>query len=172
MAKRVTDLPAAMQRGHDHDRCVEQALSAAAELCARRGARLTRLRRRVLELVWQSHAPLGAYALLDMLRADGRRAMPPTVYRALEFLLEQKLIHRVASLNAYVGCVNPRRPHGGQYLICRECGIVAEMDDEGIAGAIAASARDLGFTVAQQSVEVTGLCVNCAASEGEIAHVH
>ena len=172
MAKRITDLPAAMQRGHDHDRCIEEALSAAVELCARRGVRLTKLRRRVLELVWHSHAPLGAYTLLDMLRADGRKAMPPTVYRALEFLLEQKLIHRIASLNAFVGCVNPREPHSGQHLICRRCGIVAEMDDAGIAGAIAASARELRFSVARQLVEVTGLCVNCAAPGSEAAHVH
>ncbi len=98
--------------------------------------------------------------------------MPPTVYRALDFLLQQKLIHRIASLNAYIGCIDPgrphsgqhlicRRPHSGQHLICRLCGTVAEVDEEAISGAIAASARDLQFSVERQTVEVTGICVNC-----------
>ncbi len=161
MASQKGSLPAAMRRGHDHARCIEEALTLAAELCASRGARLTELRRTVLEFVWQSHAPLGAYAILDMLSAEGRRAMPPTVYRALDFLLQQKLIHRIASLNAYIGCIDPRRPHNGQHLICRLCGTAAEVDEEAISGAIAASARDLRFSVERQTVEVTGICVNC-----------
>ena len=87
---------------HDHSHCVSDALRAADALCARSGARLTALRRRVLELVWQSHRPLGAYDILGVLSSeDGRRAAPPTVYRALDFLLEHGLIHRLASLNAY-----------------------------------------------------------------------
>ncbi len=87
--------------------------------------------------------------------------MPPTVYRALDFLLQQQLIHRIASLNAYIGCIDPGRPHSGQHLICRLCGTVAEVDEEAISGAIAASARDLRFSVERQTVEVTGICVNC-----------
>ena len=161
MARKKDKLPAAMRRDHDHARCIEEALTLAAELCAGRGARLTELRRTVLEFVWQSHAPLGAYAILDMLSAEGRRAMPPTVYRALDFLLQQKLIHRIASLNAYIGCIDPGRPHSGQHLICRLCGTVAEVDEEAISGAIAASARALQFSVERQTVEVTGICVNC-----------
>ena len=161
MARKKGKLPAAMRRDHDHGRCIEEAMTLAAELCARRGARLTDLRRSVLELVWQSHAPLGAYAILDMLSSDGRKPMPPTVYRALDFLLQQQLIHRIASLNAYIGCIDPGRPHSGQHLICRLCGTVAEVDEEAISGAIAASARDLQFLVERQTVEVTGICVNC-----------
>ena len=161
MAGKEGNLPAAMRLGRDHARCIEEAMTLAAELCARRGARLTELRRTVLEFVWQSHAPLGAYAILDMLSAEGRKPMPPTVYRALDFLLQQKLIHRIASLNAYIGCVDPGRPHSGQHLICRLCGTVAEVDEEAITGAIAASARDLQFSVEHQTVEVTGICVNC-----------
>jgi Fur family zinc uptake transcriptional regulator len=163
MARKEGNLPAAMRRGHDHGRCIEEALTLAAELCAGRGARLTDLRRGVLELVWQSHAPLGAYAILDLLSREGRKPMPPTVYRALDFLLQQKLIHRIASLNAYIGCIDPGRPHSGQHLICRLCGTVAEVEEEAISGAIAASARSLQFSIERQTVEVTGICVNCVA---------
>src|SRR5262249_31814588 len=89
------------QRPHDHQACVAEALDKAALLCDRRGARLTELRLRVLELVWRSHAPVGAYEVLGLLQQrGGKRAAPPTVYRALDFLLEHGLIHRLESLNA------------------------------------------------------------------------
>src|SRR5581483_8522848 len=97
--------------GHDHALCIDDALAAAERQCAARGARLTEQRRRVLELIWKSHAPVGAYTLLDRLREGGVRAQPPTVYRALEFLVENGLIHRIESLNAYVGCADPDQRH-------------------------------------------------------------
>ena len=80
-------------RPHQHEHCVHNALSSAEDLCSKRGVRLTAIRKRVLELVWASHQPLGAYAILDKLTAEGHKPAPPTVYRALEFLLEQGLIH-------------------------------------------------------------------------------
>ena len=93
--------------GHDHRRCVADALDKAEALCSDRGARLTKLRCRVLELVWNSHAPIGAYDVLRRLSQEHQSAAPPTVYRALDFLLEQGLIHRIESLNAYIGCPVP-----------------------------------------------------------------
>ena len=104
-------------RPHDHSHCVHSALSEADVLCAQKGLRLTALRRRVLELVWQSHKPLGAYDILAVLsEQDGRRAAPPTVYRALDFLLDNGLVHRIASLNAFIGCSHPEHAHQGQFL--------------------------------------------------------
>src|SRR5690606_10698879 len=89
---------------HDHEQCVSDALAAAEQVCERSGARLTPVRRGVLGLVWQSHRPMGAYDLLDTLaREDDRRPAPPTVYRALDFLQEHGLVHRIASLNAFIG---------------------------------------------------------------------
>ena len=161
MARKKGKLPAAMRRGHDHGRCVEEAMTLAAELCARRGARLTELRRSVLEFVWQSHAPLGAYAILDMLSAEGRKPMPPTVYRALDFLQKEGLVHRIESLNAFIGCGEPTNPHLGQFLICRECGSVAEMDDAEITSLLAAKAGTLGFQVDSETIEVKGRCSEC-----------
>ncbi|MEO5336512.1 MAG: transcriptional repressor [Magnetospirillum sp. WYHS-4] len=146
---------------HDHGRCLREALATAEAVCAKRGARFTELRRRVLEIVWAGHRPLGAYDILDSLGRERGGAAPPTVYRALEFLLEQGLIHRLESLNAYIGCTVPGRPHGSQFLICRACGRVAELDDARIEEAIRLSAETVGFTVERKAVEATGLCPRC-----------
>lgn len=146
---------------HDHGRCVADAVAAAEALCAREGLAFTALRRRVLELVWSSHGPVGAYELLDALRAEGRRAAPPTVYRALEFLRAHGLVHRIESLNAFIGCVRPDRHHGGQFLICRDCGAAAEIDDSTIADAVRNRAEALGFTVDRQTIEIAGRCPRC-----------
>jgi Fur family zinc uptake transcriptional regulator len=149
-------------RPHDHSRCVSHALAEAETLCARQGLRLTALRKRVLELVWQSHKPLGAYDILGVLsEEDGRRAAPPTVYRALDFLLENGLVHRIASLNAFVGCNQPEHAHQGQFLICRHCHAAIELEQAAISQAIIASADEVGFSVESQTVEVVGLCAGC-----------
>ena len=166
---------------HDHGACVESALATAARLCAARGARLTPLRRRVLELVWRghapaSHAPVGAYDLLARLSDQkgtankvGRPAAPPTVYRALAFLRAQGLIHRIESLNAYVGCMNPEGhpeghpegAHGGQFLICGDCGAAAEVHDPRVDAAVVRRAKELGFAVRRKTIEVQGVCPPC-----------
>jgi Fur family transcriptional regulator, zinc uptake regulator len=123
--------------------------------------RLTELRRQVLELVWRRHEPIGAYDLLDELKTVHRRAAPPTVYRALEFLMDQGLVHRIESLNAYVGCTRPEQQHAGQFLICSNCGSIGELDDIGIARAVTERAAMLGFTVQRQTIEVRGICADC-----------
>ena len=149
------------RRDHDHLRCVSDALAQAARLCRDRGARLTALRARVLEIVWQSHKPLGAYDMLAVLAAEGRSAAPPTVYRALEFLLEHGLVHRLSSLNAFVGCSRPGHAGSGQFLICQSCGNAAELNDGGVERAIVRSAAAHGFDVNRHTVEVSGVCPEC-----------
>ncbi|MCP5140912.1 MAG: transcriptional repressor [Gammaproteobacteria bacterium] len=146
---------------HDHHACVHAALATAERFCADHGLRLTDTRRRVLELIWADHKPVGAYALLDRLSGDGRKAAPPTVYRALDFLLEHGLIHRVASLNAFIGCDHPGSGHEPQFFICRECGHAAELDDPRIRQAIARDADRLDFDIAHETVEISGLCADC-----------
>ncbi|MFQ5774914.1 MAG: Fur family transcriptional regulator [Kiloniellaceae bacterium] len=146
---------------HDHRACVARALRGAERVCARRGARLTKLRRRVLELVWSRHAPVGAYDLLRRLGREREGAAPPTVYRALDFLLAHGLIHRIESLSAFVGCANPDEPHAGQFLICAGCGTAAEFHDPRLDAAIARRADALGFAVRRKTIEVEGLCPPC-----------
>lgn len=152
---------------HDHSHCVHDALATADRLCAESGARLTPLRRRVLELVWGSHRPLGAYELLDQLTAEGHKPAPPTVYRALEFLLEQKLVHRIASRNAFLGCTHPGAAHAGYFLLCDECGNAEEIaDGSALAGAVARAAAAADFAISSQTLELTGRCRRCRARGG------
>ena len=147
--------------GHDHGDCVSGAMAMAERVCAARGARLTKLRRRVFELVWSSHTPIGAYELLRLLARERDGAAPPTVYRALDFLREHGLIHRIESLNAFVGCCTPGQAHAGQFLICSACGTAAEIDDPRVNAAIERRAGEMGFTVRRKTIEVEGLCPPC-----------
>ncbi len=146
---------------HDHSACVDAALAQARDVCREQGGRLTPQRQQILELVWQEHKPVGAYALLERLREAGIKAAPPTVYRALEFLLGHGLIHRIESLNAYTGCTAPGTPHHGQFLVCSQCQRVAELDEPSISGELDRSARQFGFEIERQTVEICGLCPRC-----------
>lgn len=146
---------------HDHARCVAAALAAAERTCEARGLRLTPMRRRVLELIWQGHSPVKAYAILDALSGTARRLAPPTVYRALDFLQEAGLVHRVASGNAFVGCAHPELPHRGHLLICEECGTVLEVAESAAWATIAEEARELGFEAHADTLEVRGRCAAC-----------
>jgi Fur family zinc uptake transcriptional regulator len=143
---------------------VAGAIDRAEVLCQARGARLTPVRRRVLELVWRGHRPRGAYDILDDLGRDGRPAAPLTVYRALDFLVEHGLVHRLESLNAFIGCADPERRHPAQFLVCEDCGSTTELDDGAVAAAIEKSARAVGFAIARPVVEVSGRCARCAAA--------
>ena len=146
---------------HDHSRCIEAALDRATEVCDLQGLRLTPIRRRVLELIWHSHTPIGAYSILEQLAQNGRKSMPPTVYRAIAFLRSASLVHRLDSLNAYIGCGDPGEAHSGQFFICQKCDSVAEIHDTATAGLLADQAATLGFHVEKPCIEVSGLCNRC-----------
>lgn len=153
----------AQPKPHDHRRCVSRALQDAEVVCEARAGRLTDVRRRVLELVWSSHEPVGAYDILTRLAGERGKAAPPTVYRALEFLMEMGLVHRIDSLNAFIGCHSPREAHAAQFLVCRECHHVSEIDAPAIQRAILKETRDAGFSIDSGSLEVKGLCGDCNA---------
>jgi len=150
----------------------EALLGRAGAICLRRGAKLTDLRRRVLGLILDADAPTGAYDLLDSLRRTRRSAAPPTVYRALDFLLEHGLIHRVERLSAFVGCLaEDAAGHAAQFLICRACGRVTELDDREVTKALAEAARRSGFAVTGATIEAEGVCNACAAHPpAELTH--
>ncbi len=148
-------------RAHDHTHCVADALAAAEARCGESGAQLTPIRRRVLELVWSSHAPIGAYDILARLGQETGKVQPPTVYRALEFLKAQGLIHRIESRNAFIGCAQPEAAHEGQFLLCRSCGDAAELLADKTLAALDRQATALGYTVEHRTVELEGLCPRC-----------
>ncbi len=144
-------------------------LDKARVVCERRGVRLTEPRRHVLGMILDSTSPVGAYELLDRLRRTGRRAAPPTVYRALGFLLEQGLIHRIERLSAFVGSVagfteapdGESHTHAVQFLICRSCGRVVEIENQAVTALLGRAAQDVGFSISSAIVEAEGLCGAC-----------
>lgn len=132
--------------------------------CTERGIRLTPLRAQVLGLIAAAGKPVKAYDLLDSMKLENGSSAPPTVYRALDFLLEQGFIHRLASINAFVGCHHPNQPHSVPFLICDLCQSAIELEDERIPKLLDSQAKALGFTPRAQTLEVHGLCAACAAA--------
>lgn len=146
---------------HDHADCTADALQRADQVCQARGARLTDTRRRVLEVIWDSHAPIGAYDILAKLNTGGGRNAPMAVYRALDFLIDNGLVHRLDSKNAFVGCSHPEEQHRAQFLICDACGTVAELASKAVQDVIGRAARAKGFRVDYVVIEASGRCPNC-----------
>jgi Fur family zinc uptake transcriptional regulator len=146
---------------HDHERCTSAAIAHAETQCVARGQRLTPMRRQVLEALLSSHRPLGAYEIIDRLQQKTRPA-PITVYRALEFLRDNGLVHRIESRNAFVACVHNHE--GGDlviFLICERCGAVGEAPGGGAAEALKVSSRAAGFSPKSPLIEVAGICAHC-----------
>ena len=133
----------------------------AENLCIKRKQRFTVLRKQVLSLICQSEQPLGAYALLDLMKESGRSAAPPTVYRALDFLQEQGFVHRLAGNNTYLACAHPQHQHEAVFLVCNQCGSTQELHTDGIYKAVESRAKKVNFKVEHASVEVAGLCMHC-----------
>jgi Fur family transcriptional regulator, zinc uptake regulator len=151
--------------GHDHDRCASDAITHAEAICATRAERLTPIRRRVLEALLASHAPLGAYDLIDRLAVRGARPAPITIYRALDFLREQGLVHRIESRNAFIACVqNHDSGDPVVFLICEKCGIVGEAASAAVADTIKTASRAAGFTPRTPVIEISGVCAHCKAA--------
>lgn len=150
-------------RPHNHSTCVSNALSQAKTICDANGARLTKVRQRVLELVWESHEPVGAYDLLPLLAKEGFNSAPPTVYRALDFLLDMGLIHRLASQNAYVGCSQPGHGKSSCFFICKSCGQAQELDNHHYDELTTQIESQMGVKIEHQITELSGLCPNCLA---------
>jgi Fur family zinc uptake transcriptional regulator len=148
--------------GHDHTRCTSDALAYAEARCAERAQRLTPMRRQVLEVLATSHQPLGAYEIMDRLARDGTRPAPITVYRALDFLMEQDLVHRIESRNAFLACVRPHESGAPVvFLICEKCGAVGEAASAAVGQSLSAAAKQAGFTPKSPVVEITGICAHC-----------
>ena len=125
---------------HDHGACIQTALSRAEQRCAEAGERFTGLRRQVLELVWAEHKPAKAYDLLKKLSDLRSGVAPTTVYRTLDFL--QELVHKIESLNAYVGCSQPNTEHSGHFLICEACSEIKEIENSKISAWLESAAQD------------------------------
>lgn len=147
---------------HNHAQCIQHAMRKAEVICEQQKLRFTPIRRQVLELIWAQHTPISAYDILDALRNRKTNAQAPTVYRALSFLLEHGLVHKIESLNAFAACQQAGRKHSSQFLICTQCQQIVELHAADISQAIAREAIDNNFTITSQTIELKGLCSECA----------
>ncbi len=146
---------------HDHGSCATDTLARAEALLVARGVRLTPVRKRVLEILLEAHQALGAYDVLNRLAAEGFGNQPPVAYRALDFLTEHGLAHRIRRLNAFVACMHPGEVHAPVFLICRVCKTVAEAPGAAVGAALGSAAADMGFAVERATIEALGLCPAC-----------
>lgn len=156
---------------HDHARCAGDVLALAEAQVAEGGQRMTPVRRRTLQILLEAHRALGAYDVLERLAAEGYGNQPPVAYRALEFLEEHGLAHRIRRLNAFTACMHPGEVHAPAFLICRICHVVAEAPGPEIGQALTAAASALGFTVERATVEALGLCPGCAVADQPVRGV-
>lgn len=147
---------------HDHDRCTADAIRHAERVCERRAQRFTPIRRQVLRALSSSHRPLGAYEVIDELAKSMPRPAPITVYRALDFLMENGLVHRIESRNAFLACAHDHDAAAlVAFLICECCGSVGEIPALPVAQSLNAAARASGFAPKLSVVEITGTCAHC-----------
>ena len=146
---------------HDHNQCVDQAILTAESICTKRGSRLTDQRKHILRLIWESHKPVKAYELLEKLAKHTGKIQPPTVYRALDFLIDHGLIHRIDSQNAFVGCHHPDADHECFFLICRACGNADEYCSPELKNAITQTSDHHNFNVEGITLELSGICHIC-----------
>ena len=150
---------------HHHDHDAQAFVGAVVSACELRGLRLRPLRLRVLELITGGSKPVKAYDLLDRLKGEHGSAAPPTVYRALDFLLEHRFIHKLESINAYVGCHHPSEAHQVPFLICDICSGATEVCDERVSRLLTEQARERGFRPSAQTLEVHGTCAACRSKQ-------
>jgi Fur family zinc uptake transcriptional regulator len=154
--------PAFPAPDHDHGRCTAEALTHAERICAQRAQKFTPIRRHVLQALLSSHRPLGAYEVIEQLARALPRPAPITVYRALEFLMANGLVHRIESRNAYLACAHDHDKAAlVAFLICDRCGTVGEVPAAPIAASLTAAASASGFAAKLSVVEISGVCAHC-----------
>ena len=149
---------------HNHERCAADVIAHAVSVCTDRSQRLTPMRRKVLEVLASSHKPLGAYEIIDAAATGGPRPAPITIYRALDFLMENGLVHRIESRNAFLACAH-NHDSGAvvAFLICETCGDVGEAPGSDISTSLSSAAKGAGFRPKISVVEITGTCAHCSA---------
>lgn len=154
--------PAFPAPDHDHHRCAADAITHAEQVCKERAQKFTPIRRQVLQALLSSHRPLGAYEVIDELAKSMPRPAPITVYRALDFLMTNGLVHRIESRNAYLACAHDHDAASlVAFLICERCGSVGEIPAAPVAQGLSAAARASGFVPRLSVVEITGTCAHC-----------
>lgn len=141
---------------------IQELVTKAKNTCDSRGVRFTATREQVFRLLAEKDGAIGAYELLEQLKATDPAAKPATIYRALEFLGKEGFVHKIESINAFVLCHHfSDCAHPVQLLICDKCGHVEEIQSDNFDLALRSMADANGFTISHQIVEAHGHCQNC-----------
>ena len=154
---------------HDHNACVTGGLAAVTAFCADKGLRLTPVRRRVLEILLERHRAMGAYEILDVLRAEGLGSQPPVVYRALDFLMKNGFAHKIERVNAFTACTDIGHKHAPAFLICTTCDAVVETQSELSKEVLWRAAKGAGFVISRVVIEAEGECPKCQGNTNDVA---
>ncbi|MGR9072861.1 MAG: transcriptional repressor [Gammaproteobacteria bacterium] len=154
--------PIPVMQAHDHNACLGRTMLAAEKICRARNIRLTPLRKNILELICSSHKAIGAYDLLDAFRRYDAKAKPVTIYRTLDFLIEAGLVHKVESLNAYIGCLQAETEHHSAILICDSCHNAFEIEAESTFQYLFQISENMKFKPKRLMLELHGLCLSCS----------
>ena len=150
---------------HDHDRCAAELMARAERACVRHNARLTSLRRDVLGAVGESHRAAGAYEIIERMARTGARPAPISIYRALEFLGDLGLVHRIESRNAFVACSRLHEAGRAVLMVCERCGTVDELEAASVFDGLDVLSSAEGFETRRAVIELSGQCAPCKGSE-------
>lgn len=146
----------------NHKISIDEALKKAEIICNKKGVKLTKLRQKVLTLILKNHGYVKAYDLLNDLKKNDASAKPPTVYRSLDFLMEHGFIHKIQSLNAFVGCSHPEEHEDCYFLICKECKNIEECCSNTVKKVLTSTSGKNNFSPNQVTLEITGICQDCS----------
>ena len=146
----------------NHKISIDEALKKAEIICNKKGVKLTKLRQKVLTLILKNHGYVKAYDLLNDLKKNDASAKPPTVYRSLDFLMEHGFIHKIQSLNAFVGCSHPEEHEDCYFLICKECKNIEECCSNKVKKVLTSTSGKNNFSPNQVTLEITGICQDCS----------
>ena len=150
---------------HDHGACATSALDSARRTCIARDLKLTPVREKVLNILLESHAAIGAYDILERLALEGFRSQPPVAYRALDFLVEHGFVHKIERLNAFIACTHSGEGHSPAFMICKQCHQVAEAMSVPISSTLGKAAKTIGFSIDKTVLEAEGMCPRCQQNE-------
>ncbi len=165
MKKNIDDK--SVQGQHNHYGCMDHALQTAEQICLKKGVRLTAIRRSILELICANHKAIGAYELLDLFRERDPKAKPVTIYRALDFLIEEGLVHKIESLNAFIACLQAETQHKSAILICDRCKNAYEINATSVYDSLYSLSEAVEFKPLYLTLELHGLCASCQKKENQ-----
>ena len=142
---------------------LKASISRVVEICKSNNLGFTDIRKQVFEIIVKKNKPIKAYEILDEIRnISGKPSHPPTVYRAIDFLIENGFVHKLNSINSFVGCFHPKAHEECYFLICKKCNLYQECCDDSLKDRISKTAEHKNFLISNTTLEIEGHCLDCS----------